>query len=141
MDDEAHSELELQDGFTDESEPGETESPGAFFPNAQHFVVTGGHFTNINHLAPSVSSGFRRLPMGDLDLLAEIYLDDRSSVVYRRKGQPSARRIYSARVPSIDSKMTVVLYQGDDAERFEGMAGGYSTAFVASVGQYLLEKA
>ncbi|KAJ7211454.1 hypothetical protein C8J57DRAFT_1483848, partial [Mycena rebaudengoi] len=114
MDDEAHS--ELHDGLTDKSEPEETESPGAFFPNAHHFVVRGGNFTNINPSVPTIPSDFRRLPMGDLDLRAEIYLDHHSSVVYRRGNQASARRMYSPRVRGIDSNMTVALYQGNNAE-------------------------
>ncbi|KAJ7238652.1 hypothetical protein C8J57DRAFT_1193645 [Mycena rebaudengoi] len=53
--------------------------------------------------------------MGDLDLRTEIYLD-RNSVVRRREKQASARRMYSARIPSVDSKMTVAVYQGNNAE-------------------------
>ncbi|KAJ7211431.1 hypothetical protein C8J57DRAFT_1733342 [Mycena rebaudengoi] len=117
MDDEAHS--ELLDGSTDESDPEETESPGAFFPNAQHFVVTGGNFTHIKRSVrlPTIPSNFRRLPMGDLDLRAEIYLDAGNSVVYRKGKQGSARRMYSARVRGINSKVTVALYQGSNADQ------------------------
>ncbi|KAJ7231537.1 hypothetical protein C8J57DRAFT_1730136 [Mycena rebaudengoi] len=114
MEDEAHAELELHDGSTDEGEPGK--SPYGFFPNAQHFVVTGGNFTNINRPALTVSSDFRRLLLGDLDLRAEICLDDRNSVVHRRERQASARRLYYARVRDVDSLMTVALYQGNNAE-------------------------
>ncbi|KAJ7231557.1 hypothetical protein C8J57DRAFT_180264 [Mycena rebaudengoi] len=123
MNDEAHTDPDLHDGstdgFTDEDEPGEEESTGAIFSNSEHFVVTGGKFksfTNINRPAPTVLSDFRRLPLGDLDLRAKISLDDRSSIVYRRENQASVRRIYSTRVPGIDSMMTVTLYQGDNAE-------------------------
>jgi hypothetical protein len=55
--------------------------------------------------------------MGDLDLRAEIHLDDHNSVVYRRDRQACARRIYSARIPGVDSKMTVAVYQGNNAEK------------------------
>ncbi|KAJ7231510.1 hypothetical protein C8J57DRAFT_1533586 [Mycena rebaudengoi] len=119
MDDEAHPEPDLHHGTTDEGEPEENESPGAVFSHSQHFVVTGGNFTtitNINRPALTVPPDFRRLPMGDLDLRAEIYLDEGNSVVYRRGKQASARRIYSARIPGVDSKMTVAVYQGSNAE-------------------------
>ncbi|KAJ7211457.1 hypothetical protein C8J57DRAFT_309284 [Mycena rebaudengoi] len=96
-------------------------SPSAFFPKAHHFVVRGGNFTNINLSVPTIPSDFRRLPMGDLDLRAEIYLDHHSSVVYRRGNQASARRMYSTRVRGIDSNMTVALYQGNNAEEREGL--------------------
>jgi hypothetical protein len=52
------------------------------------------------------------IPLGDLDLRNEIQLDSGSNTVYRR----SVRRLYSARVFGEKSKMTVALYQGDDAE-------------------------
>ncbi|KAJ7278619.1 hypothetical protein C8J57DRAFT_1221466 [Mycena rebaudengoi] len=136
-DDEAHLEPDLHHGTTDEGEPGENEygvysltfsgeslnpprSAGAIFSNAQHFVVTGGNFTITTYLnwrrrVFESLPDFRRLPMGDLDLRAEIYLDDHNSVVYRRERQASARRIYSARIP-VDSKMTVAVYQGNNAK-------------------------
>ncbi|KAJ7278672.1 hypothetical protein C8J57DRAFT_1221517 [Mycena rebaudengoi] len=132
MDDEAHPEPDLHHGTTDEGEPGENEygvyfltfsgeslnpprSAGAIFSNTQHFVVTGGNFTSIHRPVPMFAT-FSRLPMGDLELRTEMYLDDHNSVVYRRERQASARRIYSARIPGVDSKMTVAVYQGNNAK-------------------------
>ncbi|KAJ7455110.1 hypothetical protein FB451DRAFT_1278465 [Mycena latifolia] len=90
---------------------------GAFFPQAQHFVVAGGQFksiTNVNNAAPIVPFDFRRIPLGDLDLLNEIRFS--SDVVHRKYGRHSVRRLYSARIYGSKSPMTVALYRGDTAE-------------------------
>ncbi|KAJ7111781.1 hypothetical protein C8R44DRAFT_856432 [Mycena epipterygia] len=69
---------------------GSAQYVGAFFPNSQHFVVTGGIFKskvadNINQAAPNLPSG-------------------------------TVRRMYSAKIDGRTSNMTVALYQGDDTE-------------------------
>jgi hypothetical protein len=58
----------------------------------------------------------RRIPLGDIDLGHEIRLDDRSGVVHHRRNRIPVRRMYSARVDSRQSDMTVTLYQGENAE-------------------------
>ncbi|KAJ7928330.1 hypothetical protein B0H13DRAFT_1968361 [Mycena leptocephala] len=91
---------------------------GAFFPQAQRFVVVGGKFksiTNINHAAPRVPADFRRIPMGDVDLRSEICVDGDSGMVQRwHPGQPV--RMYAARIHGSKSKMTVAMYEDQDAE-------------------------
>ncbi|KAJ6619611.1 hypothetical protein B0H10DRAFT_2216674 [Mycena sp. CBHHK59/15] len=80
---EPHSErpllLELSDGDGGtNTEP--APSSGAFFPEAQNFVISGGHFTNhitnnVTSSSPTIPADFRKVPLGDLDLLHEIRLD------------------------------------------------------------------
>ncbi|KAJ7754768.1 hypothetical protein B0H16DRAFT_737235 [Mycena metata] len=55
--------------------------------------------------------------MGEIDLQHEIQFDDDSGVVYRRRGQRRARRMYSARIDGCKTAMTVALYQGPNAEQ------------------------
>jgi hypothetical protein len=97
---------------------------GAFFPRAQHFTISGGTFTS-NVIAPTVlhrkllpwnSSigphlkvrGFRLIPLGDLDLLQEIRLEDASSVVHAK--------FYYVLVSRDKSKMTAAVYRGRSGE-------------------------
>ncbi|KAF7374283.1 MFS general substrate transporter [Mycena sanguinolenta] len=100
-----------------------------FFPNAQHFVINGGKFTsNITHMRPkdgTASSSFRRIPLGDVNLLSEIQVHSVSDTVARQfeRGsvtrlliRPLSRRTYSARVKGRKSDMTVAVYQGHNAE-------------------------
>ncbi|KAJ7111778.1 hypothetical protein C8R44DRAFT_711334 [Mycena epipterygia] len=94
---------------------------GAFFPRAQNFVVAGGVFkskvtNNIHQPVPSSPSDFRRIPLGDIDLHHEILLDYESGVVDRSRGRACFRRMYSAKIDGRKSKMTVAVYQGDNAE-------------------------
>jgi hypothetical protein len=108
---------------------------GAFFPKAKHFVVAGGKFksvTNIHQAAPSAPPGelkcipsteiltlgtdFRVIPLGDLNLLHEIRLQRGVDMVSWKNGGNSVRRMYTASIHGCKSKMTVALYQGDDAE-------------------------
>ncbi|KAJ6602945.1 hypothetical protein B0H10DRAFT_651589 [Mycena sp. CBHHK59/15] len=92
---------------------------GAFFRNAQNFVLAGGNFTsvmNIKHAAPAVPTDFRVIPVGDLDLRNELRLDRESGVVHRRHGWGAVRRMYSARIHGCKSSMTVAVYQGDNSE-------------------------
>ncbi|KAJ6538638.1 hypothetical protein DFH09DRAFT_1368806 [Mycena vulgaris] len=108
------------ESMTDVDGPPEDQSMGAFFPQAQHFVVAGGKFKSITyttHSAPTVSSDFRMIPMGDLDLREEIRPQHRSGVVFREKGRVSVKRVYSARIHGSKAKMTVAVYQGKNAEK------------------------
>ncbi|KAJ6576916.1 hypothetical protein DFH09DRAFT_1450478 [Mycena vulgaris] len=118
--DELPFEVELHsESTTDEDGPRNDQYTGAFFSKAQHLVVAGGKFksiTNITHAGPTVPSDFRMIPMGDLDLRHEIRLDSGSGVVHYQHGRKSARRVYSARIHGSKSKMTVVIYQGENAE-------------------------
>ncbi|KAJ7853438.1 hypothetical protein B0H13DRAFT_2580529 [Mycena leptocephala] len=94
--------------------PGEAQRDvGALFPGAHNFTISGGHFTS-NFTQPT-PSGFRQIPLGDVDLRNEICLDD-SGLVHIRKKPSSARRMYSAQIDGKASNMTVVLYQGNGAE-------------------------
>jgi hypothetical protein len=69
-------------------------------------------------------SGFRTIPLGDLELLDEIQLNDVSTIASRQPGRCSVtrlliaplRRTYSARVSGRKSDMTVAVYQGQNAE-------------------------
>ncbi|KAJ7232925.1 hypothetical protein C8J57DRAFT_1383051 [Mycena rebaudengoi] len=88
-----------------DSEAGPTwSSPAAFFTS------------NINQASPSLPSNFRMLPLGDIDLQKEIRVDNASGIIGRRRGQGFVRRMYSAKINGRKSTMTVVLYQGDNAE-------------------------
>ncbi|KAJ7236703.1 hypothetical protein C8J57DRAFT_1479166 [Mycena rebaudengoi] len=106
--------------FTSESTINDSEAgpyTGAFFPSSQNLVISGGVFTsNINQASPSLPSNFRMLPLGDIDLQKEIRVDNASGIIGRRRGQGFVRRMYSAKIDGRKSTMTVVLYQGDNAE-------------------------
>ncbi|KAJ7461442.1 hypothetical protein FB451DRAFT_1404676 [Mycena latifolia] len=109
---------EFQSESTAEGSGPHDQSTGAFFPQAQHFVVAGGQFksiTNITHVASTLSSDFRMIPLGDLNLHNEIRLD--SGVAYRRwNSTRSVRRMYSARIHGSKAPMTVALYESENAE-------------------------
>ncbi|KAJ7754787.1 hypothetical protein B0H16DRAFT_737588 [Mycena metata] len=96
---------------------------GAFFPRSRNFVVEGGVFTNNvtnvthNHHTYPPSPDFRKIPMGEIDLQHEIQFDDDSGVVYRRRGQRCARRMYLAKIDGCKTAMTVALYHGPNAEQ------------------------
>ncbi|KAJ7455146.1 hypothetical protein FB451DRAFT_1408020 [Mycena latifolia] len=120
MDDEPHVQAEFQSESTVEgSGPPHDQFTGAFFPQSQNLTVAGGQFrsiTNVHHVAPTVPSDFRRIPLGDLDLRNEIRLGGESGVAYRLCRRSSVRRMYSARIHGSKSPMTVALYQGENAE-------------------------
>ncbi|KAF7360818.1 hypothetical protein MSAN_01110800 [Mycena sanguinolenta] len=61
-------------------------------------------------------SDFLRIPLGSIDLRAEIQLDNAGGMVWRNYGRGGVRRMYAARVECRNTPMTVALYQGDGAE-------------------------
>ncbi|KAJ6518445.1 hypothetical protein DFH09DRAFT_1373451 [Mycena vulgaris] len=138
MDDERPFESELHsESSQDKDGLRNDQYTGAFFPQAQNFVVADGRFKNtmnITHAAPTVPSDFRMIPMGDLDLRQEIRPWHRSGVIFRGERGASVRRVYSARIHGSKSKMTVAVYQGETAEE-EGMAGRYFAILLPSPSQ------
>ncbi|KAJ7472568.1 hypothetical protein FB451DRAFT_299281 [Mycena latifolia] len=96
-------------------------SAGTFFPNAQHFVISGGSFTNFTTHVPSpVSSGsgdVQLIPFGEVDVRREISLDVESGMATRRTQHQTVRRLYSARVEGRISDMIAVIYEGIEAEK------------------------
>ncbi|KAJ7095652.1 hypothetical protein C8R44DRAFT_890051 [Mycena epipterygia] len=89
---------------------------GAFFPNAHNFTIAGGQFTSIINASPTILSGFRPIPLGDLDLHNEIHLNE-GGIINRHRVLCPAKRIYSVRIGGRKSVMTVALYQGQNAEK------------------------
>ncbi|KAF7376999.1 hypothetical protein MSAN_00117800 [Mycena sanguinolenta] len=109
----------LNTGFTHSSTCDPGSAPG-MFSHSQRFTVTGGTFTAItkNYVAPSLPSAFRMIPMGDIDLRYEIRMDERTGVAYFQRQRACVCRMYSAkaRIDGRKSKVTVAIYQGNDAE-------------------------
>jgi hypothetical protein len=64
----------------------------------------------------TLGTDFPVIPLGHINLLQEIGLDRRGSLVHQKNGGNSVRRMYTARVHGCRSNMTVALYQGDGAE-------------------------
>jgi hypothetical protein len=57
------------------------------------------------------------IPMGDINLLEEIHLNNETGVVGRHHPESTrVRRMYSARVDGRKAGLTVAVYQGDGAE-------------------------
>jgi hypothetical protein len=57
------------------------------------------------------------IPMGDIDLLEEIHLDNETGVVGRHHPERTrVRRVYSAKIDGRKSGVTVAVYQGDGAQ-------------------------
>jgi hypothetical protein len=92
---------------------------------------------------------FPMIPLGEIDLKNEIYQDTGSTVVRRRSGRRSMRRVYSARIHGCQSNMTVAVYQGGTAEEVglyshsssllwskTGMARGHFTILTSSVSRF-----
>ncbi|KAF7340627.1 hypothetical protein MSAN_02134600 [Mycena sanguinolenta] len=106
------------------SSTSDAESPShasGMFSHSNQFTVTGKTFTNItNHYAaPRLPSDFRMIPMGDIDLRHEIRVNERTGVAYSRGHRACVRRMHSAkaRIDGRKSRVTVVIYQGNDAEK------------------------
>ncbi|KAJ7168866.1 hypothetical protein C8R46DRAFT_241229 [Mycena filopes] len=91
---------------------------GGIFPNAHHFTVAGGTFTNTtnNYMAPpTVPADFRMIPWGDIDLQRELLVNKASGAIGYQHERNCVRRVYSAKVDGRTSDMTVAVYQGDGA--------------------------
>ncbi|KAJ7628104.1 hypothetical protein B0H17DRAFT_1218340 [Mycena rosella] len=82
--------------------------------NSQIFMLEFGWWIEMAWAVPEGDIG-RVWEMGDLDLRNEIRLVA-SGEVYRRRGRQSVRRVYSAQIQGSKSKMTVAVYQGENAE-------------------------
>jgi hypothetical protein len=114
---------------------------GAFFPGATGFTIGGSDFTsnvtnNIYNPLPEQPAGifsycqylrvtyggylpaFRRIPLGDINLLKVIRMNNESGVVGRQSQRTDAQQMYySAKVVGGEpGPMTVAMYQGDDME-------------------------
>ncbi|KAJ6518114.1 hypothetical protein C8R47DRAFT_6689 [Mycena vitilis] len=89
------------------------EHTSAFFLRSRQFKVSGGTFTNVTNIyrTRDPPSDFRVIPLGDLDLLDR--KKGRFEVV---TGRTSARKLYTARIPALQSKVTAAVYEGDGAE-------------------------
>jgi hypothetical protein len=63
------------------------------------------------------------IPMGDINLLEEIFVDNEKGVVGRHHPERTcARRVYSAKIDGRKSGMTVAMYQGEGAEEVNSMS-------------------
>ncbi|KAJ6530783.1 hypothetical protein B0H19DRAFT_1384653, partial [Mycena capillaripes] len=92
---------------------------GAFFPKSRDFVIEGGIFTsNTTHVsqAPSLSSDFRMIPLGDIDLQREICLNGDSAIIDCRDGRRYIRKMYTAKINREQADMTVAIWEGENAE-------------------------
>ncbi|KAJ6526072.1 hypothetical protein B0H19DRAFT_1275926 [Mycena capillaripes] len=115
--------MDSVEGLTNSSDSAQEDFVPAsgMFCGSHHFTVAGGAFTNITKnytstSAPIGPSGFRLIPLGDIDLQREILLDHRSGVVNRQQGGRGVRRLYSAKIHGQNSSMTVAIYQGNGAK-------------------------
>jgi hypothetical protein len=62
------------------------------------------------------------IPMGDIDLLEEIFVDNEKGVVGRHHPEKTrVRRVYSAKIYGRKSGVTVAMYQGDGAEEVSSL--------------------
>ncbi|KAF7357090.1 hypothetical protein MSAN_01303100 [Mycena sanguinolenta] len=120
MDDQPHPNAEVTDSSA--CDPESLSHASGIFSHSQQFTVTGGiftHVTNKNYAALSLPSDFRMIPMGDIDLLHEIRLDEYTSVAYCQRQRACVRRMHSAKAIIAGrkkSRVTVAMYQGNDAE-------------------------
>ncbi|KAJ7906404.1 hypothetical protein B0H13DRAFT_2506356 [Mycena leptocephala] len=121
MDDETRMDAESASG-TPTDNPGSSSYGGAIFSRSHHFTVAGGTFNNFSNVTnytgtPTMPFDFRMIPMGDIDLLEEIPVNNRTGVIGRHHPERTrVRRVYSARVDGRKSGVTVAMYQGDGAE-------------------------
>ncbi|KAF7377054.1 hypothetical protein MSAN_00123500 [Mycena sanguinolenta] len=78
-----------------------------------------GTFANItNYAASSLPPDFRMIPMGDIDLRRQIRVDERTGVAYPQWQRGCVRCAYAAkaRIDGRTTRVTVSIYQGNDAE-------------------------
>ncbi|KAF8212702.1 hypothetical protein K438DRAFT_1927996 [Mycena galopus ATCC 62051] len=92
---------------------------GSIFAGSHDFSVCGGTFTTTNNYltAPSLPSDFRMIPLGDIKLLREIWVQPHPGTIDRRAGRHGVRRVYSAKIAGRKSVLTVATYQGDGSEQ------------------------
>ncbi|KAF7377032.1 hypothetical protein MSAN_00121300 [Mycena sanguinolenta] len=118
MDDHCQPESEFTHSTT--CKPESAPPASGIFSYSRKFTVTAETLTNItNHYAaPSLPSDFRMIPMGDIDLRHEIRMDKYTGVSYFQRQRACVRRMHSAKaiIASQKSRVTVVIYQGNDAE-------------------------
>lgn len=100
---------------------------GALFSHSRHFTMAGGTFNTTHEFSRPVGgdalpADFRIIPLGDIDLLQEIQLDDETYLVKRAGQRPHLGVIYrsgwmyTADIEGRKSNLTVALYQGAGAE-------------------------
>jgi hypothetical protein len=64
------------------------------------------------------------IPMGDIDLLEEIRLNNETGVVgCHHPKRTRVRRVYSAKIDGRKSGVTVAIYQGKGAEEVSSLMG------------------
>ncbi|KAJ7509642.1 hypothetical protein B0H11DRAFT_2184208 [Mycena galericulata] len=82
----------------------------------QNLTISGGTFTSrVTRAAPTIPRDFRMIPLGDLDLIHEIRLANRTtgSVVARKR---SGEKLYHVSLNGRTSKMTAAVYHGREGE-------------------------
>ncbi|KAF7377108.1 hypothetical protein MSAN_00129800 [Mycena sanguinolenta] len=106
----------------------DSDSPSGMFSHSQQFTVMGGTFTNVTKnyaAAQRLPSDFRMIPMGDIDLRRQIRVDEFTGVVNRHpRERACVRRMHAgkARIDGRRTRVTVAIYQGNDAEEVRSMA-------------------
>ncbi|KAF7377012.1 hypothetical protein MSAN_00119200 [Mycena sanguinolenta] len=93
------------------------------FSDSRRFTVVGGTFTNITNnnytAALRLPHDLRMIPLGDIDLRHLIRKDECVAVVdSQSRERACVRRVHSgkARIDGQESRVTVVMYQGNGAE-------------------------
>ncbi|KAK6980725.1 hypothetical protein R3P38DRAFT_3117755 [Favolaschia claudopus] len=77
-------------------------------------VHVNGHLLNYA-CVETPHSEFRRIPMGDINLKAEICLDRGLRHTVSRRERRNARKLFTAKIEGRRSRYTVALYQGNGA--------------------------
>ncbi|KAJ7706580.1 hypothetical protein B0H16DRAFT_1901600 [Mycena metata] len=110
------------DEYTPPSSPDDpiyTSFGGGMFAGSQYFTISGGTFSNhVNHHYPPPAEvpKFRTIPMGDIDLQQELMVNEESGNIDRRRERHCVRRVYSAKIDSRNTDLTVAIYEGDGAK-------------------------
>ncbi|KAJ6525982.1 hypothetical protein B0H19DRAFT_1275854 [Mycena capillaripes] len=103
-------------GFMAYSTSGNSRAFSGMFSDAQNFAIAGGSFNLTNHytIAPTGPSGFRMIPLGDIDLQHQIRFNNNKTGVVHLVSGPRVRRVYSAKIGG--RNMIVKMYEGPGAE-------------------------
>jgi hypothetical protein len=56
------------------------------------------------------------MPVGDIDLLREIQLDQRRMIAFYERERPRVKRMYTAKIEGQKLDVTVAVYQGEGAQ-------------------------